>query len=260
MAGPGPDRERILMRMRAASLLSALGASVSIPTDGAPIGARIWRRSAAYLSVLVSFVASAPLAAQDGVQPDRNPAHFAAMLIAADSAYLRLWAKFGDVDAIHRRLRVDPRPITIGTGWPTPSDDELVEGPVTDVRRQALRELGIEESTDGDLRCVRFRWAEEHKAESRARQRRCLALERLWVFASPTTRSREVSDGTAVWSTRFYATRAGLAAVMVEVTSRRRGEHWDVVEVRMTQGVQQPMFLPAGGRAAVSIRTASASP
>jgi len=84
-----------------------------------------------------------PLAAQDAGIPDRDPAHFAIVLLAADFAYLRLAARFGDVDAIHRRLRVDPRPITIGTGWPTPSDDELVEGPVTDLRRQALRDLGI---------------------------------------------------------------------------------------------------------------------
>jgi hypothetical protein len=195
-----------------------------------------------------------------GRDPNADSRHFQVVLLAADSAYLRLAARFGDVDAVKQRLRVDPRPITIGTGWPTPSDDELAEGPVTDIRRQALRELGIEESTDVDLRCVRFRWAEEHRAESRERQRRCLAMERVWVFASPTTRAGEAPNGSPLWSTRFYGTRAGLAAVMVEVTSRRRAERWEVFEVRMIQAVQAPMFPPQVGRSAAGIWTAFANP
>jgi hypothetical protein len=201
------------------------------------IHARVGRWSFAYLSVLVTCVGTGPLAAQDGANPDRDPAHFAAVLLAADSAYLRLWARFGDVDAIQRRLGVDPRPITLARGWAMPAYEELADGSVAAVRRQAIREMGVEESADADLRCVLFRWDGEHRAASSERQRRCPALDRLWVYASPTNRTGEATDGRKLWSTRFYGTRAANQDVLVEVTSSRHGDGLEVVDVRMIRGV-----------------------
>jgi hypothetical protein len=195
-----------------------------------------------------------------GRHPDRDPEHFRLVLVAADSAYLRDWAHFHALGAIRQRLRVDPRPATFGNRWQGPNYDGLTESPTAEARRQAIRDLGVEEATDVDFDCVRFRWGPEHEEQSRARQRACLALGRVWVYSSTSTRAGETVGGTPLWSTKFYGTRAGSGAVHVEVLSFRRGETWEVEAVRMIRGVLPPMLVPSAGGTAAEIRNASAGP